>query len=115
MSGPGSVTMLETALSEGWTPAATEWPMAITEIPDEIAEYAGRDISVLTGTADLIMEHGTGELLVVDYKTGIISNGALKDRYTRQLSAYRLMLAAVTGRTVSAEIWALSTGERVRL
>ncbi len=109
------MTMLETALSEGWTPTATEWPMAIADIPGEIAEYAGSDISVLTGTADLILENETGELLVVDYKTGIISNGDLKYRYEGQLAAYRLMLAAVSGRPVSSEIWALSTGERVRL
>ena len=107
--------LLDSALAEGWTPIAAEWPMAITDVPGEVVAFAGRDISVLTGTADLVLENEAGELLVADYKTGIISNGALKDRYQGQLAAYRLMLAGVTGRTVSSEIWALSTGERVRL
>ncbi|MFC1499797.1 UvrD-helicase domain-containing protein [Candidatus Zixiibacteriota bacterium] len=109
------VAMLKDARSEGWKPIATEWPMAIPDIPDEIAQYAGREVSVLTGTADLVLENEEGDLLVVDYKTGVISNGALKERYLGQLTAYRLMLMAVSGREVSAEIWALSTGERVKL
>ncbi len=116
------LALMETAGSEGWLPmaaewpmAAAEWPMAVTDIPDELISFAGTDISVLTGTADLILENASGDLLIVDYKTGIISNGALKDRYQGQLMAYRMLLTGVSGRPVSSEIWALSTSERVTI
>jgi len=107
--------LLAESQAEGWKPAATEWPMAATDIPEDLIEFAGRDIEVLTGTADLVLENDSGDLMVVDYKTGIVSNGALRDRYRGQLMAYRTLLAGATGRQVTSEIWALSTGERVTI
>ena len=61
------------------------------------------------------MMSGKPSILVVDDEPTMrdFLKSSLKDRYQGQLMAYRMLLAGVTGRPVSSEIWALSTSERV--
>lgn len=111
-SGAG---MLEKIKSEGWNPVAAEWPLLLGGACEELAKVVPDWVEILTGTADLILQNREENLLVVDYKTGVSGPEELLQLYEKQLIAYRCMLQKSSGKPVSAEIWSLSTEERLQL
>ncbi len=107
------VGLLRTVRAEGWQVAGTEWPLLLHAPASVLPESVDGDIEVLTGTADLVLEHPDGTLLVVDYKTGAAPADVLIAHYRAQITAYAALLGRASGRAAGAEIWALSTGERI--
>ncbi len=107
--------MLRNVESEGWKVAAAEWPLLLGGACEELSEAVPGWIEILTGTADLILQNREESLLVVDYKTGASGPEELLQIYGNQLTAYRCMLEKSTGKPVSAELWSLSTAERLQL
>ena len=73
----------------------------------------GPDGVLVEGIIDLLYEEDDGTLVVVDYKTDVIRPETLNDKvafFTPQLRAYRDMLTAATGRTVTTQLLFLHPG-----
>ena len=109
------VELLDELRSQGWKVVATEWPLMLGDACEMMPGVMDDWVEVLTGTADLVLEDPEGGLLVVDYKTGEVEPEELLRLYRGQLQAYKTMLEKSVQRPVSAEIWSLSVGERIRL
>jgi ATP-dependent exoDNAse (exonuclease V) beta subunit len=105
--------LLEQARAEGWRVVGVECPLLMGDPAAALPDTIPAGIEVLTGTADLVLADAGGNLRVVDYKTGRAEATTLREHYRAQLEAYAVLLREATARTVEAEIWALSTGERV--
>jgi len=105
--------LLERARAGGWRVLGAEWPLVMGEPARALPGIVPAGIDVLTGTADLILADAEGNLCVVDYKTGQAEAPGLLEQYRAQLAAYAALLREATARRVTAEIWALSSGERV--
>lgn len=67
----------------------------------------GTDGVLVEGIIDLLYEEDDASLVVVDYKTDVVTSGTLSSKveyYTPQLMAYRAMLETATGRQVSTRL-----------
>ena len=107
------VSLLEQSHQEGWEIAAMEWPVLLGDESAIGGLIRDAGFDVVSGVADLILRHGDGRLLVVDYKTDPAVATQMIERYGRQVSAYRSAIQMATGMATTAEIWALESGERI--
>ena len=80
-----SVGAVMTAL-KGWKPLIVEAPFTL--------DIGGVEV---TGFIDLIAEHPSGGLVIVDYKTGITAN----EHYALQLALYRIAAMRAYGKDIS--------------